>query len=125
MSLLKYFSWKKATSATKELPYELPDPSGSLAKEIPSSTIAAANEITAAVLTASKKKKEYVKLTDAQRLQIGKKASEIRKAAAIRFYKSKVPDLGQLLMESTVHKLKNRYNDELKKHNEKLRKRPR
>jgi len=58
MSLLKYFSWKKATSATKELPYELPDPSGSLAKEIPSSTIAAANEITAAVLTASKKKKK-------------------------------------------------------------------
>ena len=107
MSLLKYFSWKKATSTTKELPYELPDPSGSLAKEIPSSTIAAANEITAAVLTASKKKKEYVKLTDAQRLQIGKKASGIRIAAAIRFYKSKVPDLGQLLMEPTVRRLKN------------------
>ena len=65
MSLLKYFSWKKkTTSVTKEI---LPDPSGSLSKEVPSSTIAAANEIVVTVLTASKKK-EYIKLTDAQRL---------------------------------------------------------
>ena len=84
------------------------------------STIAAANEITAAVLTASKKKNEYVKLTDAQRLQIGKKASEIGIAAVIRFYKSEVPDLGLLLAEPTVHRLKNQYNNEPKKHNEKL-----
>ena len=73
----------------------------------------------------AKRRKNYVKLTDAQRLQIGKKTSEIRIAAEIRFYKSKVPDLGQLLMEPTVCWLKNWYNDELKRHNEKLRKRPR
>jgi len=104
---------EKTTSGTKEIPHELPDPSGNLAKEIPSSTIAAANEITVAVLAASKKKKEYVMLTDAQRLQIGKKASEIGIAAMIRFYKNRLPDLS--LTEPTVHRLKHRYNDELRK----------
>ena len=112
MSLLKYFSWKKTTSITKEI---LPDPSSSLSKEVPSSTITAANEIAVTVLTTSKKKKEYIKLTDAQRLQIGKKASEIGIAAAIRFYNDKVPDLGRLLTEPTVRRLKHRYNDELRK----------
>ena len=76
------------------------------------------------VLTASKKKKEYTKLTDAQRLQIGKKANKIGIAAAIRFYNDKVPDLGPLLMEPTVRRLKHQYNDELRKYNEELRKRP-
>ena len=121
ISLLKYFSWKKTTSITKEI---LPDPSGSLSKEVPSSTIAAANEIAVNVLTASKKKKEYIKLTDAQRLQIGKKASKIGITATIRFYNDRVPDLGRLLMEPTVRRLKHRYNDELRKYNEELRKRP-
>ena len=55
MSLLKYFSWKETTSVTKEV---LLDPSGSLSKEVPSSTIAATNEITVTILTVSKKK-EY------------------------------------------------------------------
>ena len=52
MSVLKYFSWKKTTSATKEIVYELPDPAGSLAIGILSSTITAANEIKAAVFIA-------------------------------------------------------------------------
>jgi len=90
VSLLKYFSWKEKTSCVV---HELPDPSGSLSKEVPPSTIAAANEIVAKLMTASKRKKEYVKLTDAQRLQVGKKASEIGIAALMRFYKVKVPDL--------------------------------
>ena len=50
--MLKYFSWKKTTSATKEIVYELPDPAGSLAIGILSSTITAANEIKAAVFIA-------------------------------------------------------------------------
>ena len=59
---LKYFSWKKTKASktvdvTKEI---LPDPSGSLSKEVPLSTIAAVNEITETLLTASKKKKEYI-----------------------------------------------------------------
>ena len=90
MSLLKYFSWKEKTSSVV---HELPDPSGSLSKEVPPSTIAAANEIAAKLMTVSKRKKEYVELTDAQRLQVGKKASKIRIAALMRFYKAKVPDL--------------------------------
>ena len=43
MSLLKYFSWKKTTSATKEIPHELTDPSGNLEKEIPSSLLLGVN----------------------------------------------------------------------------------
>ena len=69
----------------------------SLSKEMPSSTIATANAITANVMTAKKQKKEYIKLTGAQRLQIGRKASEIGTAAAIRFYKRNFQ-----LMEPTV-----------------------
>ena len=119
MSLLNYFSWKEKTSCVV---HELPDPSGSFSKEVQSSTSAAANEIAAKLMTASKRKKEYVKLTDAQRLQVGKKASEIGIAASMRFYKSKVPDLW--LTEPTIRKLKHRYEDELRKHNENSRKRP-
>ena len=73
MSLLKYFSWKKTTGVAKEIPHE---PSGSLLKEVLSSTIVAANEIVVTVLAVSKKKKEYTKLTDAQRLQSRKEGQQ-------------------------------------------------
>ena len=54
MSLLKYFKTKtsKTVDVTKEI---LPDPSGSLSKEVLLYTVAAANETAETLLTASKK----------------------------------------------------------------------
>ena len=54
---------------------ELPDPSGSLSKEIPSSAIAAANTMVKSVKI--EPRKEYVKLTPAQRFQIGKELPKL------------------------------------------------
>ena len=61
MSLLKYFSWKKTISTTKEILHEQPH---LIAKEILQSKITAANEITAALQTACKKEERKNKLTD-------------------------------------------------------------
>ena len=58
-------------------------------------------------------RKEYIKLTPAQRFQIGKKAAEIGIAAALRYFKRRHPDLS--LTEPTVRRAKNRYIEELKK----------
>ena len=65
---------------------DLPDPAGDLSKDMPSSAITAANTMVKAMPTAVPRK-EYVKLTSAQRYQIGKKAAEIGIAAALRFSK--------------------------------------
>ena len=100
--------------------YELPDPAGSLAIGILSSTITAtaANEIKVAVLIACKK--EGMCYANWWLDIVNRKDQQIRIAAAIS---TKYWD--QLLVEPTVFRLKNQYNDELKKHGEKLRKRPR
>ena len=117
MYILQYF--KHCSKNEVALP-ELPNPSGSLSKNMPSSSIAAANEaVKAEILDChqdSKKRGQYIKLTTAhlaQRLEIGRKASEIGIASAIRFYKKKYPDLP--LTEPTVRRMKNQYIDELKK----------
>ena len=118
MSILKYFKpvgKKETISKTESLPCELPDPSGSLSLEMPSTSIAAANEAVEEVLkvTDCKTKQQYVKLTPAQRFKFGKKAAEIGIAQALRFYSKKYPDL--IVLEPTARRAKNQYLDELKK----------
>ena len=59
MSILKYFKpvgKKETTSKMKSPLFELPDPSGSLSLEMPSTSIAAANEAVEDVLKVTKVK---------------------------------------------------------------------
>ena len=83
MSILKYFLLKNAKDSKES---SLPDPSGDLSKDMPSSAITAANTMVKAMPTAVPRK-EYVKLSSAQQYQIGKKAAEIGIAAALRLFK--------------------------------------
>ena len=72
---------------------ELPNPSGSLSKVIPSSSIANCNAEVTKVLKQAKlsvTKSCYTKLTPPQRYEIGKKGTEMGVTRAIRYYK-KVP----------------------------------
>ena len=108
MSILKYFKCKNEATSKTELSFNLPDPSGSLSLEMPSTLITAANDAVEEVLKA-KTKQQYVKLTPAQRFEIGKKAAEIGIAQALRFYKKKYPDL--MVSEPTARRAKNLYLD--------------
>ena len=92
MSILKYFKLKGAKESSQKDLLELPDPSGSLSKEVLSLAITAANTTMVKSITAEPRK-EYIKLTPVQRFQIGKKAAEIGIAAALRFFKKSHPDL--------------------------------
>ena len=72
MSLFRYFKKEKGSP-------QLPNPYGSLAKVIPSSSIAAANVEVRSVITAttnSRKRAPYGKYTPEQKAVIGKSASE-------------------------------------------------
>ena len=53
---------------------------------MPSSSIAAANKAVREVQVEAGAKRQYVKLTPAQRFQIGKKGAEIGIAQAVRLY---------------------------------------
>ena len=44
MSILKYFKRKNEATSKTELSFNLPDPSGSLSLEMPSTSITAAND---------------------------------------------------------------------------------
>ena len=76
---------------------------------MPSSAITAENNLVKAMPTAVPRK-DYVKLTPAQRHQIGKKAAENGIAAALRFFQKNHPDLA--LTEPTA---KNHYVEEQKR----------
>ena len=112
MALLKYF--KPVNSKT--LDNTLPDPDSSLNEVVPSTAIAKANETVSKVLQQSSSSGErgpYLKLTPAQRYQIGKRAAEHGTTASIRYFKTKFPDLE--LKETTVRRLKCLYLSELQK----------
>ena len=117
MSILKYFKRKKEATSKTESPFELPDPLGSLSLEMPSTSIAAANDAVEEILNATtgncKAKQQYVKLTPAQRFEIGERSAEIGIAQAFKFYKKKYPDL--VVSEPTAMRAKYLYLDELKK----------
>ena len=114
MSLLKYFRPipSKEPSTPKD---RLPDPSGCLSKVMPSPSIMACNAEVTRVLDAesSGTRKPYLKLTPAQRFEIGKKAAEIGATSAMRYFARKYTHLP--LTEPTVRRLKNLYLQELKK----------
>jgi len=109
MSILNYFKCQPKGSSEEKL--QLPDPRGPLCARVPSSAIEVANRQVAKVLTAPACRGPYFKLTPAQRLQVGKRASENGIASSIRHFKKKYPDL--LLKETTVRRLKNLYQLEL------------
>lgn len=83
--ILKYFrpiSNKKDPPKDKDRPEDkaLPDPSGPLSKIVPSSSIASCNVEVTKVLKQAKQpvaKNRYMKLTPAQRYEIGKKGAEM------------------------------------------------
>ena len=106
-TLLKYFKPVSSKATRNE---RLPDPDSSLRLVVPSSSIARANELVMEVLEQSERG-PYVKLTGAQRYQIGKRAAEHGVTAAICYFKKKFPDLP--LKETTVRRLKNLYHQEL------------
>ena len=114
MVLLKYL--KPITGTSKNsLDGTLPHLDSSLSQVVPLSAIAKANETVTQALEQSKngERGPYLKLTLAQRYQVGKRAAEHRIAASIRYFKTKFPDLE--LKEATVWRLKNLYLSELQK----------
>ena len=107
MSILKY------VRPLKQKP-DLPDPSGCLSEQIPSTAIASANvKVLEALKCGEEKKKRprgpYLSLTPSQKYEIGKRAAEHGVTASIRYYNKKYPDL--MLKETTVRRLKNNYQD--------------
>ena len=64
------------------------------------------------VKTSQKQKGPYLYLMDAQRCEVGKKASSIGTADTFRYYAHKFPKLR--LTECTVRRLKDEYNDFVK-----------
>ena len=112
MSILKYFKRKDNASSNT-----LPDPEGPLSTTVPSETIATANEKVKDVLDKSSDGKRlqrgpYQTLTSAQKLLIGQRAAEYGTTATIRFFAKKYPELP--LKETTVRRLKNLYQDQLR-----------
>ena len=107
MSLLKFFTVKEKKTSV------LPSPTGPLSKEIPSSSIVAANAEVSKVLNEkfSIKRGEYTKLTSKEKAEIGKRASEHGIASTIRHLAKKYPNL----KESSVRTWKNIYLAELRR----------
>ena len=92
MALLKYF--KPVNSKT--LDNTLPDLDSSLNEVVPLTAIAKPNETVSKVLQQSSSSGErwpYLKLTPAQRYQIGKRVAEHGTTASIGYFKTKFPDL--------------------------------
>ena len=108
MALLRYF---------KPVNSHLPDPAGPLSADIPPPAIRQANLDVLSVekRDASAKTRargSYGRLTDKQRAQIGKYASENGNAAAVRRFSK---ELDRPLNESTVRSIKKNYYQELGK----------
>jgi len=72
---------------------------------VPLSSIARANELAVTEVLEQSERGPYVKSTGVQRYQIGKWAAEDGITAAIRYYKTKIPNLIISLKETTVRRL--------------------
>ena len=103
MSILKYFRRDVDGSATNKLP----DPHGSLSKEVPSSAIERANTSVMPIIEhlESGKRGKYLILTPAQRYEIGRRAAEHGVTATLRYYLRRFAELK--LKETSVRRLKN------------------
>ena len=117
MSIYRYFN--KAN-----LDDLLPDPKGSLAKQVASSSIVSANVIVKNILRdsdqstggivspqTSKKRESYAKYTVEQKAEIAKRASEHGIASTIRHFSKKYPNL----KESSIRTWKKSYTAEIKR----------
>lgn len=102
MSLYRYFSKVKPDP-------DLPDPSGPLSKEVPSSSIAAANSKVSAVMLEqvqesekeTKSRGKYAKFSAEKKAEVERRASEHGIASTIRYYAK------DSLKESTVRTWRN------------------
>ena len=109
MALLKYFAKQKKMT--------LPEPTGALSREAPSSAIVSANNEVQKITSlsessVSKKRGPYSNSFSPQvKPEIGRYAAENEVASTLRRYVSKYPDL----KESTVRIWRNVYSQELKK----------
>ena len=93
MSLLCYFSIVSAD-------HEATRPQGALARDMPLSTISAANREVKCMQKEQQptpklkpEKELYAKLTDGRKVEIAKRAAEHRKASTIRHFAMKYPHL--------------------------------
>ena len=103
MALYQYFRM------ASDVPRSLPDPCGPLSKEMPLSSIAAANSDVKALLqgeeaATSGKRGQYAKFTPELKLEIGKCAAEHGVAANIRYYSRRFE-----LKESSIWTWRNAY----------------
>ena len=86
MSILKYFG-RTSKPADNE---DLPDPNGSLSKEVPSSAITKANALVSSAIEKQCSKERgpylgpYLILTPAEKFKIGQRASEHGVTSALR-----------------------------------------
>ena len=82
MSILKYFR-RTSKPADNE---DLPDPNGSLSKEVPSSAITKANALVSSAIEkqCSKERGPYLIHTPAEKFKIGQRASEHGVTSALR-----------------------------------------
>ena len=113
MSILQYFKKQEKTTSLSE--DNLPDPKGPLSEKIPSKAIFTANQKVMEVLEKQGEKSvrgHYHTLTPAQKLTVGKMAAEFGTTAAMQFFAKKYPQLP--LKETTVRRLKNMYQSQLK-----------
>ena len=106
--LLKYF--KRCYDMQKKDAGTLPDPDGSLCRDIPSSSIGIANTHVHQVQQKSSSNRlrgPYISLTPAQMFSVGKRAAENGVTVTLRYCSKTFPDLA--LKETTVRRFKGNY----------------
>ena len=126
-SIHQYF---KPLSKEKKEDIVLPTPHGPLSSKVPPGAIEAANERvssklqpavtkpTSGVSTQDVGRGNYLKVSDAQRFAIAKRAAQFGTTAAIRYFASKYPDEFTSLKEPTVRRWKNKYKADLSNNGE-------
>ena len=116
MSIRKYFKPVKKDVS-------LPNPHGPLSSKVPPGAIEAANDRVSETVkpsgsgsgnTSNTARGPYTKLTPAQRLMIGKRASEHGTTATMKYFSKRYPGKLSSLKETTVRRLKNIYQAELR-----------
>ena len=116
MSIRKYFKPVKKDVS-------LPNPHGPLSSKVPPGAIEAANDRVSETVkpsgsgsgnTSNTARGPYTKLTPAQRLMIGKRASEHGTTATMKYFSKRYPGKFSSLKETTVRRLKNIYRAELR-----------
>ena len=129
MLILKYFKPlrkdERKDDKEKDTYIILPNPHGPLSIKVPPGAIEATNQKVSEInirpssgstvgSTVTSSRGSYIKLTPAQRLLIGKQAAEHSTMAMMRYFAKKYLDEFGSLKETTVRRLKNLYEAELR-----------